>query len=55
LLGSGLVAAFFGLFSGDVLEAQERAMKRRMVKLALKMDEIRSYYTDKALEYHRKR
>lgn len=40
LFGAGVVGSFFGLFTGDVLDAQERMLQDRIVKVAIGMENL---------------
>lgn len=53
LLGAGLVGSYFGIFSNDVMEAQEAAMQKRLLTVAKAMDEVISH-TAKEVEEYRK-
>lgn len=38
LLGVAVVGTFFGIFSNDVMEAQEEAIQKRLVQVAKRID-----------------
>lgn len=42
LLGAGIVGAYFGIFSNEVMSAQERMMQKRLVSAANAMSEMLS-------------
>lgn len=53
LLGAGLVGSFFGIFSNDVMEAQEAAMQQRLLGVAKSMDKLISGAARKADDYRK--
>ena len=55
LLGAGVVGAYFGLFSNDVMEAQEAAMQKRLVSVAKKIDGFFSNTTKQVEDYRKEK
>ncbi len=55
LLGAGVVGAYFGLFSNDVMEAQEAAMQKRLVSVAKRIDGFFSNTTQKMEDYRKEK
>lgn len=51
LLGAGIVGAYFGIFSNDVMEAQEEALQRRLVEATLSMNEVVTSTAKQLKEY----
>lgn len=51
LLGAGIVGAYFGIFSNDVMEAQEEALQRRLVKATMSMNDIVNKTTQQIKDY----
>jgi hypothetical protein len=51
LLGAGIVGAYFGIFSNDVMEAQEEALQRRLVKATMSMNDILNKTSQQIKEY----
>ncbi len=54
LLGVAVVGTFFGIFSNDIMEAQEEAMQKRLVQVAKRID-VMFYDSARQLNDYRKR
>jgi roadblock/LC7 domain-containing protein len=55
LLGAGIIAALFGIFSNSVMEQQEAVMQRRFVNLANSMAKVAADTATRMKKYQRRK
>lgn len=55
LLGAGIIAALFSIFSNSVMEAQEQVMQRRFVDLANSMTKVATSTADRIKKFQRQK